>query len=200
MNKKYLITNIPSGQISRLKTYVNWLLEAERGDTLYNFSILIKTPKDTKISDLASIVFSGEDSKSGKIPQKEESTVSMKVTNLMKKSLSELLSKKDLSFLIDKRVLSANLVVNIHSLRKGNKDEDKVKKALSAVITPMMDGDGVSFKTKDNRTIKAGEMIFKKKALINCLSGGSYNEQDLRKQMLDFLGELKGIKDETSCS
>lgn len=200
MNKKYLITNIPSGQILRFKTYVNWLLEADRGDTLYNFSILIKTPKDTKMSDLASIVFSGEDSRKSMTPQKEESTVSLKVTNLMRKSLSALFSNKELTFLIDKRVLSANLVVNIHSLRKGNKDEEKVKKALSAVITPIMDDDGISFKTKDNRTIKAGEMIFKKKTLVNCLSGGSYNEQDLQQQMLDFLGELKNIKDETSCS
>lgn len=194
VNKSHLVTNMPKTRISQFKTYVNWLLEAERGDTLYKFSILIQSPIGTKISDINKIIFSGESSMSFKENDTDSNKVSFKINKLITGRLSSILSSEDLSFLVDRKILSANLVVNVKSLRKGSKDEDVVKKALSAVITPMVDDDGVSFITKDKKPIKAGEMIKSKKVLVDYLGGGLFNEQDLRQNMLSFLNELKGVE------
>lgn len=57
VNQNHLVTNLPKTSISRFKTYINWLLEAERGDKLYKFSILIESPKGTPLSDINQIVF-----------------------------------------------------------------------------------------------------------------------------------------------
>lgn len=194
VNQNHLVTNLPKTSISRFKTYINWLLEAERGDKLYKFSILIESPKGTPLSDINQIVFSGDSSFSLSTTTTTRAAASnFKVWNIAKEKLSSLFKEDDFAFLVDKNVLSANLVIKFNLKTKKQKEDEQIKKALSAVITPIVDEDGVSFKTKDNKPITSGQMIRSKTVMIDVLDNGLVNEQNLMQEMIEYLNELKGI-------
>ena len=101
---------------------------------------------------------------------------------------------KDLEFLVDKKILSANLVVKFNKISKKDADDEDIKKALSAVITPLADDDYVSVELKDRRRISAGKMIRKKKVTIDLMDNGSINHEQLSQEMESYLNELKPIE------
>ena len=193
INQNHLVSNLPKSSISKFKAYVNWLLEAERGDKLYKFSILIEEPLDTKLSEINQIVFSGDSTISLSSDNNQNQSTAFKVLNVAKEKLSSIFKEDDFAFLVDKNVLSANLVIKFNLKTKKQKEDDQIKKALSAVITPIVDEDGVSFKTKDNKPISCGQMIRSKSVLIDCTDNGLLNIPNLKQEMVEYLNELKGV-------
>lgn len=122
VDNEHLVTMIPTTRIARFKTYANFVLTLERGDTLYNFTAMIEAPKNIKLQDLTQIIFSGN-SKSMAIEDKAE-PLGTKIINMAKDKLTSLVNDSDIQFLIDKNVLTANLVIKFNTRSKQyNSDE-----------------------------------------------------------------------------
>ena len=79
-------------------------------------------------------------------------------------------------------------------MKKKDADDEEIKKALSAVITPLADDDYVSVELKDRRRISAGKMIRKKKVTIDLMDNGAINHEQLSQEMESYLNELKPIE------
>ena len=190
IDDEHLVTTISSSRIARFKAYANFVLTAERGDTLYSFVSMIETPTDIKLHDLTKIVFTGN-SKAVEVATAE--TVGTKVLNVAKTGLNVFLGDSDIQFLIDKNILTANLVIQFNTRSKKLSTDEDIKRAMSAVVTNLASDDDVHFATKNKQTITAGSMRRKKTISIDDTDDGRPNEENLRQEMGVYLKELKGI-------
>lgn len=190
LDNYHLVTTIPSTRIARFKAFANYFLAAERGDSLYSIVSMIDMPKDVKLEDLTQIVFSGNGSSVALSGGEEVKTT---IIQMAKDKLTNLVNDSQIAFLIDKNVLTANLVIRFNTRSKTYKSDNEVKKALSAVITNMNSDDGVQFATKNKQKITAGSTRRCITITIDTASDNLPNEESLRQEMVDYLNELKGL-------
>jgi hypothetical protein len=186
----HLVTTIPSSRIARFKTFANFFLAAERGDSLYSIVSMIDMPKDVKLEDLTQIVFSGNGSAVSLTGGKEVKTT---IIQMAKDKLSSLVNDSNIAFLLDKNILTANLVVRFNTRSKIYKNDTEVKKALSAVITNINSDDSVLLATKNKQKITAGSTRRCKIITIDDVSGNLPNEESLRQEMVGYLNELREL-------
>lgn len=102
------------------------------------------------------------------------------------------MNDSDIQFLLNKNVLTANLVIRFNTRSKQYKTDESIKKALSAVVTNMATNDGVQLATKNKQKIAASSTRKCKKITIDTASNGMPNEESLRQEMMDFLTEIRG--------
>jgi len=191
LDNYHLVTTILSTRIARFKAFANYFLAAERGDSLYSVVAMIEMPKNIKLEDLTQIVFSGN---GGSISlNNEEDEVKTTIIQMAKDKLSSLVNDSDIQFLLNKNVLTANLVIRFNTRSKQYKTDESIKKALSAVVTNMASDDGVQLATKNKQKIAASGTRKCKKITIDDASNGMPNEESLRQEMMDFLTEIKGV-------
>lgn len=190
LDNEHLVTTMPSSRIARFKSYANHFLEAELGDSLYGFTAMIEMPNDVKLEDLTQIVFSGNGGKVSLDSQKEE--VKTTIIQMAKDKLSTLVNDSDIQFLINKNVLTANLVIKFNTRSKQYKSDDDIKRALSAVVTNMSSDEGVQLATKNKQKINAGSTRKCKKVTIDIASNGQPNQESLRQEMTAFLKSIRG--------
>lgn len=186
----HLVTTIPSTRIARFKAFANYFLAAERGDSLYSIVSMIDMPKDVKLEDLTQIVFSGNGSAVSLTRDEEVKTT---IIQMAKDRLSSLVNDSNIAFLLDKNILTANLVVRFNTRSKTYKSDTEVKKALSAVVTNMTSDDGVQLATKNRQKITAGSTRRCKTITIDDASNNLPNEESLSQEMVGYLNELKGL-------
>lgn len=191
LDQHHLVTTIPSTRIARFKAFANYFLAAERGDSLYSIVSMIEMPKDVKLEDLTQIVFSGNGSA---VSLKNGEEVKTTIIQMAADKLTSLVNDSNIAFLLDKNILTANLVVKFNTRSKTYKNDTEVKKALSAVVTNMNSDDGVQFATKNRQKITAGNTRRCKTITIDDASGNLPNEESLRQEMVGYLNELKGIE------
>lgn len=195
VDDNHLVITLQKNLMSQFKTYMNWFLEVYRGEKLYKFTNLIESPADTNLKDIRSVTFADNATSllSGKKNMGTEEET--KLISVAKDFLEKIVAgDKDLEFLVDKKILSANLVVKFNKISKKDADDEDVKKALSAVITPLADDDFVSVELKDKRRISAGKMIRKKSVTIDLMDNGAINHEQLSQEMELYLNELKSIE------
>lgn len=195
VDDSHLVITLQKNLITQFKTYMNWFLEVYRGEKLYKFTNLIEAPSDTNLKDIRSVTFA--DNATSLLPSKKKKGFfeETKLITIAKDFLEKIVAgSKDLEFLVDKKILSANLVVKFNKVSKKNADNEEIKKALSAVITPLADDDYVSVELKDKRRISAGKMIRKKKVAIDLMDNGAINHEQLSQEMEAYLNELKTIE------
>lgn len=187
----HLVTTIPSTRIARFKAFANYFLAAERGDTLYSVVSMIDMPNDVKLEDLTQIVFSGNGSA---VFINKDEEVKTTIIQMAKNKLTSLVNDSNIAFLLDKNILTANLVVKFNTRSKIYKNDTDVKKALSAVVTNMTSDDGVQFATKNRQKITAGSTRRCKTITIDDALGNLPNEESLRQEMVGYLNELKELE------
>lgn len=190
LDNSHMVTTIPSSRIARFKAFANFFLAAERGDSLYSMVSMIDMPKDIKLQDLTQIVFSGNGSTVA-LSGKEE--VKTTIIQMAKDKLTNLVNDSKIAFLIDKNILTANLVIRFNTRSKSYKSDDEVKKALSAVVTNVNTDEGVQFATKNKQKITAGSTRRCKTITIDNASDNLPNEESFRQEMVNYLNELKGF-------
>ncbi len=190
LDNYHLVTTIPSTRIARFKAFANYFLAAERGDSLYSIISMIDMPKDVKLEDLTQIVFSGSGSSVALTGGEKVKTT---IIQMAKDKLTSLVNDSQIAFLIDKNVLTANLVIRFNTRSKTYKSDEQVKKALSAVVTNVNSDDGVQFATKNKQKITAGSTRRCKTITIDTASDNLPNEESLRQEMIAYLNELKGL-------
>lgn len=195
VDDNHLVITLQKNLMTQFKTYMNWFLELYRGEKLYKFSNLIETPSDTNLKDIRSITFA--DNATGLLSGKinSGSGEEIKLISVAKDFLEKIVAgDENLEFLVDKKILSANLVVKFNKIAKKDADNEDIKKALSAIITPLADDDYVSVELKDKRRISAGKMIRKKTVTVDLMDNGAINHEQLSQAMESYLNELKPVE------
>lgn len=191
LDNYHLVTTIPSSRITRFKAFANYFLAAERGESLYNMIAMIEMPKDIRLQDLTQIVFSGNGGTMALDRGDEE--VKTTIIQMAKEKLSSLVNDSDIQFLLNKNILTANLVIRFNTRSKQYKNDDDIKRALSAVVTNMANDGGVQLATKNKQKIAASGTRKCKKITIDTASNGMPNEESLRQEMTDYLHEIKNL-------
>lgn len=195
VDDNHLVITLQKNLMSQFKTYMNWFLEVYRGEKLYKFTNLIEVPTDTNLKDIKSITFADNATSLLSSKKDESPGEETKLITVAKDFLEKIVAgDKNLEFLVDKKILSANLVVKFNKVAKKDADNEEIKKALSAIITPLADDDYVSLELKDKRRISAGKMIRKKTVTIDLMENGAINHEQLSQAMESYLNELKPIE------
>lgn len=192
LDNKHVVTTMPNTRISRLRAFVNHFLGTDLTGTPYRFSVMITQPENIKLKDLTKIEFAGVNHTIESSSQQE--TVGTQVLGVATGMLRKLLGETDIQPLLDKNILTANLVVKFTDKGKKKMNEDDVKRAMSAVITNLSENEDVKFSTKDNKRIKAGETILVHTVDVDEAANGLLNESDLRGQMLAYLNEIVDLR------
>ncbi|RHA79012.1 hypothetical protein [Phocaeicola coprophilus] len=189
INNSHLVTNLPGNKtIKSLQTYLNWLTEALRGDTFYDFNPKVSSEK-IKLSNLQKIIVSDPNAKQKISSHKGEA--SNKVIKLAKDLISNLLeTASDLEQIIEKNILSAKLVVSFSKPK--SMSEDDYKRELSAFLKPVSDAENIEFKTPKGQ-IKGTDLLLSEIADIDLLEDGSLNEKTILMAMTNYLVKLKNM-------
>lgn len=189
LDNHHLVTTMPVSRISRFRAFVNFFLSTELTGKPYQFSIMIMQPENIQLQELRKIEFS---SVLQQVPSNtQQETTGFHVFNMATDILKHLLGEEEIAPLLEKEILTANLVVKFNDKGKKKMNEDDVKRAMSAVVTNLSDNPDVKFSTKDNRSIKAGETVLRRTVDIDTAKNDLPNETDLRQQMLAFLQDIQ---------
>lgn len=189
LDNHHLVTTMPVSRISRFRAFVNFFLGTESTGKPYQFSVMIMQPENIQLQELRKIEFSGI--KQQVIQDTPPESTGFQVFNMATEILKKLLGEEEIAPLLEKEILTANLVVKFNDKGKKKMNEDDVKRALSAVVSNLNDNPDVKFSTKDNRSIKAGETVLRRTVDIDTAENDLLNETDLRQQMLAFLHDIQ---------
>ncbi len=189
LNNYFLVTNLPKSRIKSLQIYLNWLLEAVRGDKLYKLTPKVKAPDNTRLSEIRNIVFAdpAKKAKEKKGEPKEENA--FKVFKFAEDFLKNIVEEiPDLQEMLDKKILSAQLLVKFTKPRK--MDEEDYEKLLGAYMKPIGDDEGVTFRLKNGKKITGSNILRVKDVEIEMIDDTRISERDLAQEMEKFLREL----------
>ena len=188
LNNHFLVTNLPKSRIKSLQTYLNWLLENLRGDKLYRFTPKVKAPDSTRLSDIKNISFIDPSFKKNK-KEEPKNVQDFKVYKFAESLLKNIIEEvPDLQDMLDKKILSAQLLVKFTKPRK--MDNDDYEKLLGAYMKPIADDDGVTFKLKNGKKITGSQILRTKDVEVEMIDDTKISEQDLIQEMEQFLREL----------
>lgn len=186
LNNNFIITNLQTNiPIKKVQVYLNWLLEKERGERLYEFTPMIMPQKQTQLSDIKKIIVQDNSVSFGDKPNSTNNkkfTLSLEtLTNLVK-------DVQSLRQIVENNIVSAELLIKFTKPRKMS--EEDYQRIMGAYMKPISDTDDVSFATKRNGIIKGSEILRIKPVDIELTETNKINEPQLYQEMESFLNEL----------
>ena len=98
------------------------------------------------------------------------------------------INANNLQQLLDKKILSAQLLVKFTKPRK--MEEEDYEKLLGAYMKPIGDDEGVTFKLKNGKSVKGTNILRTKDVEIEMIDEVRISENDLAQEMESFLREL----------
>lgn len=185
MDDKHLITNLPTNKtITRLQTYVNFLLSSEDFELT---PIIISSPEN-KLSDLKRITVKNPFTDTLKKNRTENKSIRID------KNLFEIVKGlfKDTQNLDDvdlSQIISAELILKLTKPRRMS--EEEYQRLYGAYLKPISDIDNISFKDKNGKQIKGKDVLKTKNVDIEITETGELVEPQLNQEMIKFLNELK---------
>lgn len=185
LNHHFLVTSLPKSRIRSLQVYINWLLEAVRGDKLYNFISKIKLHNQIKLNEIKYISLKSSKKEDGNNSKFDIFGVGV---DLLKTLVSDTAGLKEI---VDNNILTAKLMVNISKPRK--MDDKNYQRLLGMYMSPLSDADGVSFRLKNGRTVSGENMLQYKDIDIELTDDGRISEPNLIHEMEIYLKELKDL-------
>lgn len=178
--------------ISRVETYLNWLLKSHKYSIV---PVVIPTPNLT-LADVNTITFKPY-AASKKNPHEGQSDVKSKWVALADSVLAkipELLfgESESLPDIEWKSVISAELILKI-------KDQSKIKneefqKIFGSLLKPVSEADQIVLKNRKGESIKGSEILKTKPVEIEMTENKFLVEPNLHQEMARFLDELAGTK------
>ncbi|MFC2530231.1 hypothetical protein [Segatella oris] len=188
ISNNFVVTNLSgASKISSFETYINWLLNP----TLYTLTPCVVK---TKIEDVQNI--KGIRLQTSCIKEKKDTTSPHSgtfkkwVQDIPIEFLKELLKKdtQSLNKILEENTITADILLKFASKSKTNKESaEKIGVLLKSVETT----EGMSLKTKNNKSIPLGEVEYKIDKKIETTLGGLLSEKQLSQAMLDFLNRLE---------
>lgn len=170
-----------SSIISKLQTYLNWLIDDVRGNILLSFTPTIEIvnlvqPKDVRSMEIGNV----------KIPV--ESQTGLKTLDV-KKWLSGIFDEvPELKQLKDNEILQAFLTLKFKKPNKMSTDE--YAELIGNFAKSVETSDDIKITNKQGKTIRGSEIEKVKSITINCTLEGLIIEQDLKQEMQKYLQEL----------
>jgi len=193
LNNRYLITTLSSNKpITRFQTYINWLLDKERGTKLFEFTPIIKPAPEVRLGDLKEIKISDTSIRTvsnGGVNNSNDDFV-QKIKNLGKEAISFFLNDtQNFSEIELEQIVSAELLIKFAKPKK--KDEENLKRSLSALLKPISETDNVVFRPKKGPAIKGCDLLWTKSVEIDTTETNKISEPQLFQEMEKVLSELE---------
>jgi hypothetical protein len=187
LSDSLLITNLQNNiTIPRFQTYINFLLEKERGTVLYEFTPLVIPQREMQLSDIDKIIV--RDPSVGR--NDEQENTGHKKFKLDLDYISSLFRDVvPLDEMLENNIISAELLISFKKPRKISNDD--YQRMLGAYMKPISDTDNITFNTKKHGKIKGSEINRTKLVDIELTETGKINEPQLYQAMEKFLNELK---------
>lgn len=191
MNNNFLVTNLQGNiTITRLQTYLNWLLNG-----LYEINPLVSKELLPSLSEIKDVTI--RDSNIYPQSASNEEKTSKSFFDLGKVALefikSALVDSQKLSDIELEQMISAKLVIEFKKPKKT--DTDEIKRAFGALLKPVSDLDNFEFTTRQNKKITKGKEVLRTKEIhIETTESGLLNEAHLSQEMAKFILELENEK------
>lgn len=191
LNNKYVVTNLQRNKpISRFQTYINYLLDKERGNKLFEFTPIIKPTPEIRLSEVKEIRISDAPTMRVSNNTKSNNDYIQKIKNLGKEVLSNILrDSQDFNEMELEHIVSAELLIKFAKPRK--KDEENAKRALGAFLKPISETDNVTLKSQKGTTIKGSDLLWVKTVEIETTETNKISEHQLLQEMEKALKELE---------
>jgi len=188
LNNNYIITNLPGVYtITRFQTYINWLLEKERDNNLFEFTPLMMFREEIKLSELRNIKIQDPIVKE---PQRPNEIGGKRILELSKDLIYSLL--KDVHSFSDvalEKIVSAELLIKFKKSKDISKEE--YQKILGAYMKPISDTENVIFVPKKGSPIKSSEILRVKIVNVELTESNKISEPQLLQEMEKYLNEIK---------
>lgn len=189
LNNHYIITNLQgSSTITRFQTYINWLLQEERGSHLFEFNPLMVVRGDLQLNELKHIKV--QDHITNKANEdKTESISQRKIVGLTKDLIFNLFKEVETLKNIElEKFVSAELLIKFSKPKDITKEE--YQKFLGAYLKPISDTENVIFVPKKGSPIKSSEILEVKTVKIDLTESNKISEPNLFQEMEKYLIEL----------
>lgn len=189
VSNNFIVTNLSSRTtITRLQTYLNWLLKE-----LVDLSPVIEFKEDYDLASIKSFVIQDpqqHNKRNIEDSQTENSPFLSRLKELASDQIKSLFKDaKDLQDIDLSQIVSAKLLIQLKAPTK--KTPEEVKKAFSAVLKPVSDLDNISFKTRNGTSVTGSQLEKAKLVEVDTTESGKLNEQTLLQQMENFIKELE---------
>ncbi len=190
LNDSYLVTDLPgSTTIERLQTYLNWLLEGVRRETIISLTPVMTLPPSVRAKDIQSVEFVG--SSLSKQENQEDTQVSL-TADLAKMvgSMWDCLFGDSMSWtnIQNNQLVSAKLVLKMKSKPK-EMAEAEYQRAMGAIAKNLASDSGFAIHTKSG-VYKGNEIKRIKEIDVETTSKNRVSEEHLKQEMELFLHEL----------
>lgn len=193
LNNNYLVTNLSGNiNISRLQTYINWLLESVRGTRLFQFTEMTKLPEGISFNQIKDIQFVGGGVQVTAAPTEPEyTTFSSYLSNLKDEIIAHLLGvdHASLESIRENQLVEATLVMKIKNKPKEMAQEE-FQRAMEAVATNITNDSGVVIRTKDGTKYTGEAVKLKKSVTVGITETNRIIEEQLKQEMEQFLNEI----------
>ena len=193
LNNEYLVTNLAGNvNITRLQTYLNWLLVDVRGERIFQFTELTKLPEGVPLSKIERIEFvGGGNVVSAPTTSQEPGTVTALLHNLSDAVLSQIVNDTaSLEEIRNSQVIEAKLFLKVKKKPKEMAMED-YRRVMGAIATNISNDDGIVLKTKDGNKYTGEAIKVKKEVEVERTTGNRIVEEQLKQEMELFLTELR---------
>lgn len=179
--------------IKSIQTYVNWLLEFERGKNIFEFTPKVIPVPPVQMGGLKGIRMQD----SAIYPQsdlKEQSTFQKVIKGLSKNIIKDLIKTvKDLDETILEEIISAELMIKFKKKPK-EMSQDDYDKIIGAYMKPVSDTENVTFFPKKGKPIKGNDILKVKQVEIEMTETNKLSEKQLYQEMEIFIQEIKNEK------
>lgn len=176
--------------IKSIQTYINWLLESERGENIFELTPQVIAIPPMQMGGLKGIKMQD----TAIYPQtnlKGESTFQKIIKGLSKSIIKDLVNSViDLNDAILEEVISAELKINFKRKPKEMTQED-YDKIIGAYMKPISDTENVTFLPKKGKPIKGKDILKTKQVTIEMTETNKLSEKQLYQEMEIFIQEIK---------
>lgn len=184
-----IVVSLPTERTTKdLQTYLNWLLEDERDNCMFELQPMIsQSIPTTQLREIKNVLIGSSTQTSLNTPS---GTKILSLKNITKDLLKYII--QDMNTV--EEIMESNLVrteLRIHFPKKvKNTSKEDFERILGATIAPISDLEGIRIETNKGTFISGEELPCKKKVEINRTSKGYVVEQELKQEMELFISKL----------
>ncbi len=174
--------------IKSLQTYINWLLERERGQFIYDLTPVSSPVSAPAVKELKQVIMAESSSMGGVI--NGEGSFGSKMIELKEAAMRLLLDDTpSLDESILGEMVSARLYIKFNK-KPREMSQDDYDRNYGLLMKPISDLEDVRYVTKSGKSISAAEILLTKKVQVDMTTNNQISEQSLFLEMETFLREI----------
>lgn len=176
-----------SSIISKLQTYLNWLIDNTRGDLVMSFAPIIETINFVEPKEIRSLEI-------GNVKMSIDTATGIKTLDV-KKCLGSLFDEvPELQTLRNNEILQAFLTLKFKKPTKMT--PEKFASLIGEFAKSVETSDSIKITNKKGRTIKGSQIEKNKDITVNCTIEGLIVEQELKLAMQQYIQDIRNERKE----